>query len=1097
MNRTAGSRLTVSGVEDEFRLAADLGMPRLVYVLREAPEREQELRRLIQRAKKDLTVWFYDEPGSLRDRVRDDITAVVSGRFVDQPLDNLDIVRPTEFLESIFPGSSRPYRRLVVEPDLVTALELTERLCVMAPLGGGKSVLLSQLSARHNWLFVDARKLTGVNLSAKIANSLRVAQGRQPRMFVNESEASDALREAWREFGGRTLVVDGAEEPQGVWDLIPAGARLVVSSRQSIAVPAPHVFQVPPLQADEIQSWVSDLRGSVPSPKELSQLAEQSQGIPLYLRFYSLGEPPQEARSLQGLIIETFEALSPPAREVVLYLSLADRPLDLTALTTLVAAGGGPEHVGSLVNEAAGLVADLPSGLSVVHEYCRSTLVDHLRSSPTRYSFLATRLGGYYERKEEYLRAFVVYDDADERLRAEALVDRAAYQAGSRGHGTLSVSAFSRQVEIAVTQDHGPKEVVARISLAQALRELGHLTEAREQIGLARRRAEEVDDRRIGLIVREAELTLRLVPMSVLDRATALGTLRGAYSADGYDFEAARTATALAELYIKAEMLAASEGPLRDALAYFAAFGDRYGQRIARVNLAAALSGLEGRDEEAAAIAQELTAEIDPDRHPRERTIICNIMTRRLRHAGKPELAKRFAMEAIEIGRRLGNHHVIAVNHINLGNVERDQGSLEPALQEYRSADEAALRAGDPRDEASANFHIASVLNEQEEHVLAGFHAQHSAIKAREAGHPLVQARAYKELAVARRGLRDVPGAIDAYIDAFVASQHHATSKAWKPDLVCAALALAAEANRGDLTLRVLVELFGEGGHPETADAKADMVRLLYGRLREMVATVNSERVLPMVALAMSGILVGAPKPIERRVAIQAAESLLKELDGPERDSALLALVAIVVACDWDSLSMADVVDLAERVVSVDRRVHFKPQSDGGAHWNVRIGPDPRILVTVTQLDDNNRSAVIGLVIACLLTSVGDRFCEDIIGTVQRPRHEAAFVVTSRSECEAQITPTAVDLGDLERGFGIVRGTDPLQEQQVPSFIVYDDGFGTPWRPADEHVADFHRLFAEILYSVASHLLSKELEPEVINPKVDALMRNLMWMNDL
>ena len=130
--------MTISGVEDEFLLAAGLGMPCLVYVLREAPARQQKLQGLIQRAMNDLTVWFYDQPGNLRERVRDDITAVVSDRFVDQPLTNLNMVSPTEFLESLFAGSSRPYKRSVVEQDLVAALALTERLCVMGPLGGGK-----------------------------------------------------------------------------------------------------------------------------------------------------------------------------------------------------------------------------------------------------------------------------------------------------------------------------------------------------------------------------------------------------------------------------------------------------------------------------------------------------------------------------------------------------------------------------------------------------------------------------------------------------------------------------------------------------------------------------------------------------------------------------------------------------------------------------------------------------------------------------------------------------------------------------------------------------------------------------------------------
>ena len=68
------------------------------------------------------------------------------------------------------------------------------------------------------------------------------------------------------------------------------------------------------------------------------------------------------------------------------------------------------------------------------------------------------------------------------------------------------------------------------------------------------------------------------------------------------------------------------------------------------------------------------------------------------------------------------------------------------------------------------------------------------------------------------------------------------------------------------------------------------------------------------------------PGPSNGRIAIQAGESLLLESGGGECNSALLALVAILLVCDWDSFSMPDIVDLAEGVVKVDRRVHFKPQ---------------------------------------------------------------------------------------------------------------------------------------------------------------------------
>ena len=1085
--------MTISGVEDEFVIASLRGMDRLVYVLRDAPARQPRLQELIDRAMADLTVTFYDEPEDLSDRVRDDITAVISNRFIDQPLAFQETATPAEFLDSLFSGSSRPFRRTAVEQDLLAALERTERLCVTAPLGGGKTVLLAQLSARQDWLFVDGRGMTEFNLIARIANSLREWQGRPSRAFSNESAATVALLDAWDAFSSNTLVVDGARMPQAIWDLLPTGARLLVSSPHSIAAPSATRFRIPPLHVDEIRAWVRDLRGTAPDSEEVSRLAEQSSGSPLYLRFYALGEPHQEGLSLQQLEIETFEALSPTAREVVLYLCLADTPLDLDALKTLVAKpNDGPETTVSALNEASAFVVDIAGGISLANEHTRRTLLDHLGQSPARHSFFAIRMGAYYAGQGQYLRAFTVFDDAGERGRADELLSRAAYQAGMRGGGAPSVSVFRRQVQLACELSQGPEEVVARISLAQALRQIGDIRGAEDQIEQARTRAHDIKDQRTSFVVREAELTLRLGSMSVEERAEALASLCEDYSENGFEFEAARTATALAETYIRAEMFAKAEAPSRNALEYFVAIGDRYGQRVARTNLAVALSGLEGREDEAASLAQDLTTEIDSSHHPRERAVICNIMTRRLRRSGNPEMAKRYAKEAIEIGETLGNYRLVAVNRINLGNLARDRGLLDAALKEYRAADQAAHRAGDSSTEAFANFDIASVLNERGEYSLAAFHAQHAVSKARESQNPLIQVRANKELAVARRGGRNIPEAIDAYIAAYIAAAHHPTSKTWQPDLACTALALAAEADRPDLTVQALARLFVGGPAPETDDLTTDMLRSFYGGLPRMVSSATSELILPLVALALSGVLVDAPIPIEQRILLQSAKAVLNGATDCDSDTVLLAIAALVLASDWDALSMADVVDVAEGVVKVDRRIHFKPQSDGAAHWNLRVGPDPAVLVTLIQMDDSNRSAIVTLAIACLVTAVGDRFCGEIIGTVKRPRDEATIMVACRSEFETQIEPTAVRLGTMERGFGILRPVKP----SLPFFVVYEDSFGTRWQPARQSISDLHQLFAEVLYALASYLLSEHLEPEVIDPKVDGLMQRLIWRSD-
>ena len=66
----------------------------------------------------------------------------------------------------------------------------------------------------------------------------------------------------------------------------------------------------------------------------------------------------------------------------------------------------------------------------------------------------------------------------------------------------------------------------------------------------------------------------------------------------------------------------------------FTDFGDEYGNRVARLNLVAALSGIGGREEEAAGIAQELQQKLAPEEYPRERAVLCNYLMRHYRESG-------------------------------------------------------------------------------------------------------------------------------------------------------------------------------------------------------------------------------------------------------------------------------------------------------------------------------------------------------------------------------------------------------------------------------------------------------------------------------
>ena len=75
--------MTISGIEDELDIAEELAIPRLVYTYKTPAARDQCLVALIERAKQDsgLTIWQYSHPDELRDRLREDITALVSRHF--------------------------------------------------------------------------------------------------------------------------------------------------------------------------------------------------------------------------------------------------------------------------------------------------------------------------------------------------------------------------------------------------------------------------------------------------------------------------------------------------------------------------------------------------------------------------------------------------------------------------------------------------------------------------------------------------------------------------------------------------------------------------------------------------------------------------------------------------------------------------------------------------------------------------------------------------------------------------------------------------------------------------------------------------------
>lgn len=1083
--------MEVSGIEDEFEIASELGMDRLIYVFSDGASRDPRLEALVEKAKSSVTIAHYSSYDELRDRIRDDLTAVIATRFLEQAVVVEEVAGPLDIIESTLPNRGHRFHRSEVERLVIEALDRNGRLMITGALGSGKSILLAQLAVENDWIYINAQGLSTLDLLAKAANALQARLGKLPIAFASEEAARLVVTKALDFLSGATLAIDDPVEPNVLWNLASGKNRIVLTSRQSSDIPSSARLEIPPLSHDEIATWVAGLRGSRPDDSELTNLADRSGGNPLYLRFYSQGEPSDADISLRDLEIRAFKSTQPRAREIASYLALAGTALSLDDLIDLLGSGDqGPEFVSSLLDDMGALVRQSRGRVKLVHEHLLKTLLDELKSSSAKLGFFGNRLGRYLVDTGEYALAFHVFVESGEQLQADRIIEQASHQVALRGGGKSAIPIFRRRVERARAIGDQTEEVHGLLALAETLRQTGSLEEAAQVLSNSSTAVQQSHNRNLALQVEEVGLRLDIPQRSRGERVSELNAIREKYAASGEEFDAARVATILSAEHIGLEEFDLAEQAASAALRYFEDIGDDYGQRVARVNLRVAISGLGDRTPNGGKVDRQFDDQFDPVENPRERAVICNLMTRRYRRLGDYSLAARYALEAIEIGLNLGDRHVIAINRTNLGNVRRDEGAIDEALELYFSASRAAAESGFRRDEASASELIASVYNSKGDYEQALKFAVHASNIARIAGEGLVAARANQERARALLGQGKAEGAVDAYLDAVGDADTVRSGSSFSAMLMCDALNLA---NSNSRALSRIFSWLASTSPAESDNARESQSSFtaVYQALREIVRRYNADRAIPMVALSMAHILGTMPPPIERRVVRQAIDAVLPSRDGLASGSTLTGIAGVLLACNWDTVKLSDLVQVADRLSKSSPALYFKPHPDGAAHWTIRLDLEEPVVVSITQMDDSPRTAVVSMCLALLMAGLSSRLGHDLLEGEQLFRREAVITVVSRSDFDANIDPAISKLGDMPNGFTVTQSTDLVHEKQPPTIVICADNFGSPWTPAKRPISELHLLFAEILRTLASHLLAREVEADVLIPKIGTIVRRM------
>ena len=180
------SDMKISGLEDEYRLAQERGMPCLFYVNSDDSQRDPHLRNLVEDMKGRTKICFYKNPTDLLGRLRDDLTAVVSETFYRAERLEVSLrASARDEIKQIIPTGTSLIVRSAVQKTILSALDLGRAVQVVGPKGIGKTVLLANLAEENRFIFVPASGLRRKELAEILVNRLRQSTSGDIQYFID------------------------------------------------------------------------------------------------------------------------------------------------------------------------------------------------------------------------------------------------------------------------------------------------------------------------------------------------------------------------------------------------------------------------------------------------------------------------------------------------------------------------------------------------------------------------------------------------------------------------------------------------------------------------------------------------------------------------------------------------------------------------------------------------------------------------------------------------------------------------------------------------------------------------------------------------
>ena len=1076
--------MEISGLEDEYRFARSSGIPQLLYVLR-GGTMDPRLRTLVDDfTGPDITVGYFEDPLKLGDRIREDLVALVSEYFSRGSTYGQSLPISPGMVADALVSPDKRVRREPVERALEGLFETDSVVLVTGQLGSGKTVLLSALAAERGWAFVECGERSPQEVLADVANVARGLLGLPAKAFLLATDTQAALRVAWDALQFITLVLDDVTHSETL-DQVRASIqvsnthRLVLSSRGDIPMAA-SVYEVPPLELDEIRAFLERNRDEPLMAGELVDIQNASKGNPLYLRYYLGGIPGEYARNIVEYESKVWGSLSASARELLCYLSWSDRPLSLEDLAHLFSGvSSSTEQVTDLLASASSLLAQSDRGYSIFHPHAQETIQKLTGRSRPRLRFYIERLSKWFFDGRDYAGAFSVLYAAGFPI-APAYLEKAGRHAVVKGDFRIAVQILQMQIDFAKESSDRTRERDLTLHLAHVQSISGRPKKAIELIDRATKMSADAEP---PLDILELKASIGALGKGDRSAFNQLVGKQEEYRNAGRMWDAARLSVDLSVYYVRQNEpdKAAAEAVM--AMRVFMDHGDDYGYRVARSNYLSAISAFPEKAEERDRLIREIDAESKEE--PRQRALLCNVQARRAREKGDIKAAKAFARQAVEIGREIGDEGIVCNNLMNLGNSYRQEANWEAAIAQYEAADKLAGQANLKMAEAAAQELLASVFNGKGDAERAVHHANYAVSISRGVS-KRIESNATEELAQAYESLSRTEDARRAWLK-------HASMEIERTDDneagsygLFRAVSLMGDREDIETYIASYSELFGVSS---SKDGDLTFGERLVEDLLDLFQKVSPHWTFENAVNHGRFMFRGSPEVLVKQIYMVAVRRLFSE-DCAEGDvlKRLRVALALSMALPPHVLRLSDVVDVGEVISRQYESIAFRASPDGAARWTIQIMLGRPVIVSVVQIDDQPDVSLVTLCLSLALVAFASEIFEDVLAKVAPPRSEVNVQVCSFSEADKLLPLEKVGLDADPESCAVTRAADVASDAGAPILVITSDTLTERWLPGVGSGKSGQLLFAKVLVEAVFHLQSGDVELESLYPKVAQLI---------